>query len=181
MDIDSTQREPTYKHTEGQVMYELMACLGRGRHISLYQYVMLQQLDLATDDADAAELLQDMTPEEAAADMEAIYRVYEIIAGGADDTAPKGKTSDYPPHGPEWLCDIVAKACHAIPSMTWDQVLDMPMVAVLHLAAAGGRMEGMITKRPLDMDEAWRLFQEWDDKRLQDAGNKGTSTERQAT
>lgn len=177
MDIGDTCREPAYKHTEGQVLYELMACLGRGRHISLYQYVLLQQLGMATDDADIAELLQGMAPDEADRDMEAIYRVYEIIAGGIDDTAPKGKTSEYPPHGPEWLCDMVAKVCHAIPSMTWDQVLDMPMVRVLHLAAAGGRMEGMATRRPLDMDEAWRLFTEWDEARQAgDAGDKGTST-----
>lgn len=167
-----TNIEVQYKHTEGQVMYELMACLGDdGPHMNMRQYILMHQLNLDIDSKASRENLKGIDPENAKEEMEAIMRVFEIMAEGIDHTTPtSGRSSDYPIHGPEWMCDVVSKAAHALPSLTWDDAMSMPLVRLLHLAAAGGRMEGMVTRRPIDLDKAWKEFVAWDDERLSNEG-----------
>lgn len=67
----------------------------------------------------------------------------------------------YTGYCPEWLADLVAAACRAVPSITYhDAVWSMPLCTLGHLAAAAHRASGGRTERPLDTSAADRWLLE---------------------
>lgn len=74
----------------------------------------------------------------------------------------EGECSELPDWSPEWLAEVVSMAAGALPSLTWDQALDMPAVTIAHLILASIRRKGGTTRRPDDEAGAiaWLLEQE---------------------
>ena len=82
---------------------------------------------------------------------------------------PSGKSreggSELPDWSPEWLAEVVSMAAQALPSLGWEQTLDLPAVLVMHLILAAVRRRGGTTRRPVDEDGAieWLKQQEASD------------------
>ena len=90
-------------------------------------------------------------------ELAAISRVFDIIIRD-----PKAKSaSQIESFGPEWLADFMTSVADAMPSMTPDVMLHKTsMVMLAHLAAASHRKNGGVTRRPIDMDDAYRQLEE---------------------
>ena len=85
----------------------------------------------------------------------AAWRVMEIYP-------PDGEKSKsrYDAYSPEWMCDLIALAAEALPSLTYHQALwEIPLVALLHLGAAAHRKNGGATRRPDNDNEVFRMLQ----------------------
>ncbi len=90
-------------------------------------------------------------------ELAAISRVFEIIV---KDSQAK-TTSEIDSFGPEWLADFMGSVADAMPSMQPDTMLHKTaMVTLVHLAAASHRKNGGVTRRPIDMNDAYRQLQE---------------------
>lgn len=172
------QIEVPSRHTPEMIEHELDSmmgksrlklCLGHVMELALSQspYVYGGEVDeedvvvaytiLGRDDLDYT-LFHHLLVEE----LEAAFRALEIIVD--DDAKPKdeSKKSIIKIFSPEWMCDIIRAACHAVPSTTIEDVMwGMPLVLVLHLGVSEARAQGSITRRPVDYKEALRRFKEF--------------------
>lgn len=74
----------------------------------------------------------------------------------------EGGGSELPDWSPEWLAEVISIAAHALPSLGWNEALDMPAALMAHLVLAGHRRRGGVTRRPDDEAAAmaWLMEQE---------------------
>ena len=90
--------------------------------------------------------------------LDTAWRAFEIIV---PDPLEKqtGRTSEIEIFSPEWFADTISQACHAMPSLTYRQILwEIPLALTLHLAVSTARRNGMITERPKGIEDALKEF-----------------------
>lgn len=156
-------------HTKTQIKSELMYCIGdNDSMLTLARFMRLCHMHspyifggvvsdqnrmvakIATGQKDLDDRLFDV---EFADELAAVNRAFEII----ETDKGSGRQSIIPLYGPEWLTDFMAAVADAIPSLTPDVMLHkMPMVLLIHLAAASHRKNGGVTKRPANVEEAYK-------------------------
>lgn len=89
--------------------------------------------------------------------IDSAFRIFEIIV--PDDENSNAKHSEIEIFSPEWIADIVSQACNALPSLTYHQVLwEIPLMMVFHLVISNARKNGVITRRPDNMQEALQML-----------------------
>lgn len=99
------------------------------------------------------------------------WRGWEIVMPSDNIEKPTEK-SDVALFSPEWMATVVTCACHAMPSLTYLQVLwEVPLAFLVHLAAAEYRYNGGITRRDHGEREAIRIFLEMKRKRKEKEQN----------
>jgi len=163
-------------HSDAQIRQELETMVGR-KGLTLRAFVSLHLAgspyteggSLSPDDVAFASsvigLKDGMTMEEAHTEIESeldcVARAYEILPKKND--APDASQVEM--FSPEWLCDTIAMACNAVPSLTWEDAMDgLPMVAVVHLGMSAARASGAKTCRPLDFKAAFEKMRKEKDK-----------------
>lgn len=110
----------------------------------------------AEDEASLLRLTRRKSIQDAVGALDTALRPLSIIKSDNGSRRPPC----YDGYGPEWLADIVAAACRAMPSLTWsDAVWRTPLCTLGHLAGAAHRAAGGCTERPFDTTEAdaWLL------------------------
>lgn len=99
------------------------------------------------------------------------WRAYEIIV--PDDENKPTKVSEFDTFSPEWIADVIAGACHAMPSLTYNQILwEVPLTMILHLGVSTARSNGTLTRRPDDTVEALRQLRAINAKRKREKINE---------
>ncbi len=156
-------------HTPEMVADEIRICLSN-RSLTLGEFMSLRLVHspyvyggtVAEDDVRQAASLVRLSCDRDGVDsalrqeMEAVNRVLEILP--APDP---GETQDAPALGPEWMCDLMAAAAVAVPSLTPSAMLwDVPLVLLLHLVAAACRRNSVSTRRPMDDAAAVRRLRQ---------------------
>ncbi len=157
-------------HSPAQINAELLAMLGVERGANLRQlctlaacgspYVMGGSPKKA-DTAFAAHIFGidgEITDAMIEAMIATALRPLESIVPGGG----RADGSELPAWSPEWLAEIVCMAASALPSLGFDQALDMPAATLMHLVLAGYRRRGGVTRRPHDVAGAldWLASQE---------------------
>lgn len=90
--------------------------------------------------------------------LETAWRAFEIIVPEPLEKQT-GRTSEIALFTPEWLSDVISSACHAMPSLTYHEILwKVPLTLVLHLNVSMARRNGVITERPNDIKDALSQF-----------------------
>lgn len=103
--------------------------------------------------------------------LDTAWRAFEIIVPNKD-SKDDGKHSEIEIFSPEWLADTISQACHALPSLTYREILwELPVAMTFHLAVSTARRNGEITRRPDDVQEAVRLLKEHNKKKRKESEN----------
>lgn len=98
--------------------------------------------------------------------LDTAFRAFELIVPDATTDNKPSKTSEIEIYSPEWFSDVISQACHAMPSLTYRQLMDeTPLTLVFHLAVSTARRNGAITSRPNDVKEAIKQFNEMRNKK----------------
>lgn len=156
-------------HTPEMVADEIRICLSADSSLTLGEFMSLRLVhspyvyggQVGEDDIrQAASLVRlsgnDGVDSALRRELEAVNRVLEILPASGP-----GETQDAPALGPEWMCDLMAAAAVAAPSLTPSAMLwDTPLVLLLHLVAAACRRNSVPTRRPMDDAQAVRLLRQ---------------------
>ena len=164
-------------HTKDMIESELMYCIGdKGSMLTLARFMHLCRKKspyihggvVSDKDRVVAKIITNqMTLADSSFDamitdeLAAVSRAFEIV----ETEKNTGQKSIIPPYGPEWLADFMTAVADAMPSLTPDAMLHKtPMVLLIHLAAASHRKNGGVTKRPENVEEAYRKLMELSDQ-----------------
>lgn len=156
-------------HTKTQIQSELMYCIGdNGSMLTLARFMRLcynhspyiyggvvseKDRIIAKIAVNQKKLDDGSFDVEITDELAAVSRAFEIV----ETEKGTGQKSIIPPYGPEWLTDFMAAVADAMPSLTPDVMLHKtPMVLLVHLGAASHRKNGGVTKRPANVEEAYK-------------------------